>query len=119
MLSFSGVTFVLFYFVFDFFAFAEVAALRSIVFRSSRYACAPTPIRSYHCLRPFSLLFLPFFVSLEMSLSPSIFVRLPFSLCMERECVCIVILVILDVRLMDVPVGVTQDFSTFLLRCLP
>ena len=33
-------------------------------------------------------------------------------------CVCVVIPFILDVRLVDVPAGVTQDFSTFLLRCL-
>ena len=33
--------------------------------------------------------------------------------------VCVVIPFILDVRLVDVPAGVTQDFSTFLLRCLP
>ena len=30
----------------------------------------------YHCLRPFSFLFLTFFVSLEMSLFPSVFVSL-------------------------------------------
>ena len=39
-------------------------------------------------------------------------------------CVCVVIPFILDVRLVDAPAGsyrrkVTQDFSTFLLRCLP
>ena len=34
-------------------------------------------------------------------------------------CVCVVIPFILDVRLVDAPVGVTQDFFTFLLRCLP
>ena len=39
-------------------------------------------------------------------------------------CVCVVIPCILDVRLVDAPAGshrrkVTQDFSTFLLRCLP
>ena len=35
-------------------------------------------------------------------------------------CVCVVFPNILDVRLVDVPAGVTQDFSsTFLLRCLP
>ena len=34
-------------------------------------------------------------------------------------CVCVVIPFILDVRFVDVPAGVTQDFSTFLLRCLP
>ena len=34
--------------------------------------------------------------------------------------VCVVIPIILDVRLVDVPAGVTQDFSpTFFLRCLP
>ena len=32
---------------------------------------------------------------------------------------CVGIPFILDVRLVDVPAGVTQDFSTFLLRCLP
>ena len=42
------------------------------------------------------------------------------------HCVCVVIPFILDVRLVDAPAGVTQtggnvtqDFSTFLLRCLP
>ena len=35
-----------------------------------------TSLFSYHCLRPF-------FVSLEVSLFPSTFVPLPFSLCME------------------------------------
>ena len=39
MLSFSGVTFVLFCFVFVFFAFIEAAALRSMVLRSS--ICMP------------------------------------------------------------------------------
>ena len=34
----------------------------------------------YHCLRPFSFLFLYFFVSFKMSLFPSMFVPLPFSL---------------------------------------
>ena len=34
-------------------------------------------------------------------------------------CVCVVIPFILDVRFVDVPAGVTQDFSTSLLRCLP
>ena len=34
-------------------------------------------------------------------------------------CVCVVIPFTLDVRYVDVPAGVTQDFSTFLLRCLP
>ena len=33
--------------------------------------------------------------------------------------VCVVIPFILDVRLVDVPAGVTQDFYTFLVRCLP
>ena len=62
----------LFCFVFVVFAFTEAAALRSIVLR---YACAPTAIRSYHCLHPFS----PCFCSLEMSVFPSIFVPLPCS----------------------------------------
>ena len=34
-------------------------------------------------------------------------------------CVCIAIPFILDVGFVDVPAGVTQDFSTFILRCLP
>ena len=34
-------------------------------------------------------------------------------------CVCVVIPFILDVRFVDVPAGVIQDFSTLLLRCLP
>ena len=38
-----------------------------------------------------------------------------------RVCVrvCVVIPFILDVRLVDAPAEVTQDFSTFLLRCVP
>ena len=37
-----------------------------------------------------------------------------------RVCVCVVIPFILDVRFVNVPAGVTQDFSsTFLLRYLP
>ena len=58
MLSFSGVTFVLFRF--RLYAFVEAAALRSIVLR---YAYAPTTTRSYLttvCVL-FSFLFLPFF----------------------------------------------------------
>ena len=31
----------------------------------------------------------------------------------------VVVSFILDVRFVDVPAGVAQDFSTFLLRCLP
>ena len=34
-------------------------------------------------------------------------------------CMCVVIPFILDVGLVDTSAGVTQDFSTFLLRCLP
>ena len=34
-------------------------------------------------------------------------------------CVCVVIPFILDVRLVDVPAGVTQDLSAFLVQCLP
>ena len=83
MLSFSGVTFILFCFCFRLFSFTEAAALCSIVFR---YACAPTATCSYltivYVLFLFS--FLPFlFVYLDMSLLPSVFVPLPFSLCME------------------------------------
>ena len=69
---FSGVTFVLLCFAFVFLAFSEAAVLRSIVLRSSI------------CMRPDSHAQLPLsssffvFVSLEMSLFPSIFVPLPF-----------------------------------------
>ena len=46
MLSFSGITLVLFRF--RLFAFTEAVALRSIVLRSVlRYACVPTVTRSY------------------------------------------------------------------------
>ena len=79
MSSFSGVTFVLFRF--RIFAFIEAAALCSIVLR---YACAPTVTRSYltsACVL-FRFIYL-FFVSLEISLFPSTFVPLPYSLCME------------------------------------
>ena len=34
-------------------------------------------------------------------------------------CVCVIIPFNLDVRLVDAPAGVTQDFSTFHLWCLP
>ena len=34
------------------------------------------------------------------------------------QTVVVVFSFILDVRLVDAPAGVTQDFSTFLLRCL-
>ena len=73
---FSGVTFVLFCFVFRLHAFVEAAALRPIVFR---YAGVPIAT----CFSSF-LRFSPFFVYLEMSLFPSIcFVPFPLSLCME------------------------------------
>ena len=62
MTSFSGVTFVLFCFVFVFYAFVEAAALRSIVLRYAGASIA-TPRVSF---------FFPF-VYLEMSLFPSIF----------------------------------------------
>ena len=40
----------------------------------------------FECLRLFSILFLPFFFApLKMSLFPSIFVPLTFSLCMESK----------------------------------
>ena len=45
--------------------------------------CPNRHTQGYNCLRPFSFVFLLFFVSLEMSLFSSIFVPLPFSLCME------------------------------------
>ena len=57
MTSFSGVTFVLFCFVFRFYAFVEAAALRSIVLR---YAGAPIATRVFFCF-------------LEMPLFPRIF----------------------------------------------
>ena len=38
----------------------------------------------------------------------------PWGMC---ACVCAVVPSILDVTVVDVPAGVTQDFSTFLLRC--
>ena len=91
MSSFSNIMFVLFFkeksvllcfVLFSFFAFPEFATLRSIVLR---YACASTATR----VSSFFLFFLFFFFSLEVSLFPSIFVPLPFSLCME--CVCVFI----------------------------
>ena len=75
-----SVCFVLF--CFCLFAFTEAAALRSTVFR---YAYAPTATRSYIttvCVILCSCIF-HYFVSLEMSLFPSITVQFPFSLCME------------------------------------
>ena len=61
---FSGVTFVLFCFVFRLNAFVEAAALRSIVLR---YAGVPIATRvSFFFVFPF------FYVYLEMSLFPSI-----------------------------------------------
>ena len=60
---FSGVTFVLFCFVFRLYAFVEAAALRSIVLR---YAGVPIATRVSF------IFFLLFFVYLEMSLFPSI-----------------------------------------------
>ena len=83
MLIFSDVTFVLFRFRLS--AFTEAAALRSIVLRSS--ICmrpdSHTQLPTTACVI-FLFLFLPFFVSLEMSLFPSIFVPLPFYLCMPE-----------------------------------
>ena len=62
---FSGVTFVLFCFVFRLYAFVEAAAIRSIVLR---YAGVPIATRvCFFFFPPFFLLFL------EMSLFPSIF----------------------------------------------
>ena len=67
MTSFSGVTFVLFCFVFHLYAFVEAAVLRSIVLRN---AGAPIATR----------VSFPF-VYFEMSLFPSIFCAIPaFSL---------------------------------------
>ena len=60
MTSLSGITCVMFCFVFNLYAFVEAAALRSIVLR---YAGAPIAIR----------VFSSSFVYLEMSLFPSIF----------------------------------------------
>ena len=63
VLSFSSVTFVLFCFVFVFFAFTEAAALRSIVLRSSicMHPDSHTQLPN-NCLRHFSFLFLSFCV---------------------------------------------------------
>ena len=62
-----------------FLLFTEAAALRSIVLR---YVCVPTSTRSY--LTTTCVLFVLFLLlPLEMSLFPSNFVPLPFSLCME------------------------------------
>ena len=75
MLSFSGVTFVLFCFVFVFLLSQKPRPFVQSFFVLP-YACAPTATRSYLttvCVL-FLLLFLPFFVSLEMSFFPSIFV---------------------------------------------
>ena len=72
MTSFSGVTFAFVLLRFRLYIFTEAAALRSIVLRSSI------------CMRPDShtcFFLFPFF--LETSLFTSIFVPLPFSLCME------------------------------------
>ena len=84
MLSFSGVTFVLFCFVFVFFLSLKPRPLVQSLF-VLRYACTPTATRSYLttlCVL-FRLCFFLLFVSLEISLFPSMFVPLPFSLCME------------------------------------
>ena len=78
MLSFYGVTFVLFRF--RLYGLTEVAALRSIVFRPSicirldSHAQLPTTV---YCTSSFV------FVSLEMSLFPTIFVPLPLYFCRE------------------------------------
>ena len=78
VLSFSGVTFVLFS--------SSLFSLKPQPFVQSffvlRYACAPTVTRSFNGLRSFFV-----FVSLELSLFPSIFVPITvFSLCvMERR----------------------------------
>ena len=71
---FSGVTFVLFCFAFCLYAIVEAAALRSIVLR---YAGVPiaTSVSFF--------LFFSYFVYLEMSFFPSIFVPFPLSLCMD------------------------------------
>ena len=61
---FSGVTFVLFCFVFRLYAFVEAAALRSIVLRYAGVLIAT---------RVSFFFFFSFFVYLEMSLFPSIF----------------------------------------------
>ena len=80
MLSFSGITFVLFCFVFVFLLFVEAAAVRSIGLRSS-IPCAPTATRIY--LTTICVLFSSFFIHLEISLFPSTSVLLPLSLCIE------------------------------------
>ena len=88
MLSFSGSTF-LFCFVFRLFDFTEAAALSSMVFRSSICMRPDSHRRSYLTtvcwVFFFSFLFLPaVFVSLEMSLFPSIYIPIiPFVIAQE------------------------------------
>ena len=92
MSSFSGVTFVQFCF-----GFLVILSLKPrsfvLLFFVLRYACTPTATCSYLttsyvyfvttvCVL-FRFCFFLFFVSLEMSLFPSIFVPLPFSLYIE------------------------------------
>ena len=76
---FSGVTFVLFCFVFCLYAFAEAAALRSIVLR---YAGAPitTRVSFFYFFSPFLFLFL--FGDVAFS---EYFVPFPLSLCMDNR----------------------------------
>ena len=75
MLSFSGVTFVLFCFVFVFFAFTEAAALRSNVLRSSICMRLDSHTQIPN-LTTVCALFR--FCFLDMSLFPSIFVSITF-----------------------------------------
>ena len=70
----------------------------------------PLPKRGQTCYMP----------APPQSLNGSIVIMI-MSVCCMFMCVVIPFILdaILDVRLVDAPAGVTQDFSTFLLRCLP
>ena len=77
VLSFSGVTFILF--CFRLFTFIEAAPFpSSMCMRPDSHTCS---YLTTVCV--LTVCFSFFFFSLEMSLFPSIFVPLPFSLCME------------------------------------
>ena len=76
-LSFSGVTFVFVLFRLRLCAFIEATGLHSIVLCSSICMRPDSSTQlPNNCLRPFLLLFLSCYVSLEMSLLPSISVSL-------------------------------------------
>ena len=98
----------LYFFVVVFYVFIEAEALRSTVLRC---AGAPTVTRVSS--------FFSFCLFGYVTFSEYFWTMAVFSLC--GQCVlCVFFPFILDIRLVDAPAGVTQDFSsTFLLRCLP